>query len=348
MTVGNPFIFFQWIGAANEAARNLASEHLNHALFELFTLLPADANIHVFAHSHGGNVLGHALADLPERINTVSLLGTPPRVNGANWAESIRKVGTIYNYYSLKDHIQNYWANKANNEPGLAGFETREDSKGCFKPQGEGNVINYDFTSLTDTSFTGATAHKQIHSLEVVGFLEVPAGTNPVSIANTAFLSAPAQRRCALPPVPAPAPVPVPAPGLGLGPVPGDAAAPLAFKKVASIMAHKKGVNSEACGDETEDIFDNCDEEEIYEGVVETDGEPIEGFFSEVEVEESQDESVGNDGDEGFAAALLAAEDVAKAASPSTLFKAKSALISKKLRHKHRHPQHKEERKAEN
>ena len=185
----NPIIYFQWLGEPTEACREQAAQYLQSFLKILINdiLLP-EVDIHVFAHSHGGNVVGQALSyldisslDLSKRggvvFKSVTLLGTPAQVKGRNWSDAIQKVGHIYNYYSLHDSIQGTAASYGNSVDWTSdhgGFYRAADLVGCFRPLNNAKVTNYDFSVVT--SENGRTAHSDLHELIMAPLFAVPEG----------------------------------------------------------------------------------------------------------------------------------------------------------------------------
>jgi pimeloyl-ACP methyl ester carboxylesterase len=78
---------FSWSGANSEAARRMAGARLADYLEALEKDTELD-RYHIIAHSHGGNVVQHALATLSKdsrKVGTVVYLGTPILRFGRSW-----------------------------------------------------------------------------------------------------------------------------------------------------------------------------------------------------------------------------------------------------------------------
>lgn len=77
---------FQWSGSFVEADRQTAGGQLSRFLRDTQNPLIAQgaARTNVIAHSHGGNVLGHALSNNATQIDNAVLLATPSMSQGGN------------------------------------------------------------------------------------------------------------------------------------------------------------------------------------------------------------------------------------------------------------------------
>lgn len=69
---------FQWTGSPLEAQRQIAGGQLENFIRDVKNPFIAQGlEVNAFAHSHGGNVLGHAMSRQNVTINNAFLLGTP-------------------------------------------------------------------------------------------------------------------------------------------------------------------------------------------------------------------------------------------------------------------------------
>src|ERR1700730_6383962 len=104
--IGSPTNVFAWTGDNLESERRIAGEGLAKAITDLEASLGI-SRYHIVAHSHGGNVVLHALrslADDPTKLGAVIFLGTPvlrfsrlpPWLNRSSAAMLIYGMGVIY------------------------------------------------------------------------------------------------------------------------------------------------------------------------------------------------------------------------------------------------------------
>lgn len=100
---------FNWDGDLSEISRKVAGKKLNEELLRLKEIYP-NAKIHAFCHSHGGNVLLHALQSTIEnyKIDEIYFFGTPIRKKTNNLLETLDKAkfDSLFNIFSLDDYVQ--------------------------------------------------------------------------------------------------------------------------------------------------------------------------------------------------------------------------------------------------
>lgn len=109
---GDYYEAFKWSGDSSEASRSVAGDLLRQ---KVLALLQAGHTVNLTGHSHGGNVIGYALQNLPANlhVNDVMLLGTPhSRAADGPWGgQAVNRVqGVIRNVYSRRDMVQTFFA----------------------------------------------------------------------------------------------------------------------------------------------------------------------------------------------------------------------------------------------
>lgn len=118
---------FQWSGSRLETDRQASGRQLSSFLRDVRNpMIAANRSVNAIAHSHGGNVLGHALSDNRTRIDNAVLLATPHMVGPNNpnvsWtgAATNRVRGMVAAFSTPNDLIQqqgataNEWAQRRN------------------------------------------------------------------------------------------------------------------------------------------------------------------------------------------------------------------------------------------
>lgn len=114
---------FLWSGSGDEMERQRAGSALSRFITDTQrATIAGGRSTNAIAHSHGGNVLGHAMSHAGTHIDNAVLLGTPAMRSWLNpnvsWtaAGTDRVGGGIYNYSSPQDTVQttmaqgNEWA----------------------------------------------------------------------------------------------------------------------------------------------------------------------------------------------------------------------------------------------
>lgn len=100
---------FNWDGDLSEISRKVAGEKLREGLLILKEIYP-NAKIHAFCHSHGGNVLLHALQSTIEnyKIDEIYFFGTPIRKKTNHILETLdrTKFDSLFNIFSPEDYVQ--------------------------------------------------------------------------------------------------------------------------------------------------------------------------------------------------------------------------------------------------
>lgn len=157
-----------WSGSHLDLARRNESGALAQRLTELHGSNPARP-LHVFAHSHGGNLLGLALQQMAPgaRITSAHLLGTPVQARPATWDNSTldHVSQSVTNYFAENDPVQTTGAHRFNEHmddtpgrPRLMGHTRRlNESEGAH---GTPVVRNTDLTAYTASPLS---AHSDLH-----------------------------------------------------------------------------------------------------------------------------------------------------------------------------------------
>jgi hypothetical protein len=164
-----------WSGGPTEEERDKAGLQLVSTL----SSLSHETEIALVGHSHGGNVIGHALNILvrPDdhrstrrpNIVSVDLYGTPhweaPK-NPAWSLDAASLAGNITNYYSTKDSVQTLGANLANK------FDLSSSSAGAGRTLDNPFVKNVDVTEHGEgwdhhSSLMTAGVLREIHAEEL-------------------------------------------------------------------------------------------------------------------------------------------------------------------------------------
>jgi hypothetical protein len=174
-----------WDGGATEKARENAGKHLAQGLMKKFD---GDERVHLVGHSHGGNVIGHALQELNANgrsVTSVTMLGTPhwdESVNpswNANAMSAVR--GRVTTFSSESDGIQTTGATLANagdlSSPVPFGKPAKRTLDGdVLSPFLPHKVVNRDVTTfskgssarLDPQSAVGADHHSSLHDADVL------------------------------------------------------------------------------------------------------------------------------------------------------------------------------------
>lgn len=110
----------RWSGGNSHRARLLTA----NILADDVSSIPEDVDVHIIAHSHGGNIALAALPYLTRRISSITLLATPifmvslQNDKGEQYQIplyipgpfALQKVGLIINAYSPSDDVQQGWS----------------------------------------------------------------------------------------------------------------------------------------------------------------------------------------------------------------------------------------------
>ncbi|QNM96789.1 hypothetical protein [Chitinimonas koreensis] len=177
---------FEWSGGATENDRRTAGTQLSRFLNDaggakLYRGMGAatsnpnsvrrDFGLNVVAHSHGGNVLGHAMENTRAFVRSAFLLGTPamsrhPNPNVSWSTNALRRVGNVFNIYSNRDRVQQELAqyNEGNNV--VVGRQLNFPNI----PQNRRNYQNIRFNPMNPQhdidpyQYQGVTVHSELHN----------------------------------------------------------------------------------------------------------------------------------------------------------------------------------------
>jgi hypothetical protein len=187
-----------WNGSHLDSERRVESTRLAQHLTELHASDP-ERPLHVFAHSHGGNVLGHALQKMPEgsRITSAHLLGTPVQSGPSSWNHNAldHVSDRVTNYFSNNDPVQTTGADLFNRTRDNSATKPAQMGQTRLLHESEGAHGTPRVNNVDLSAFTGypPTAHSDLHSPHALqGFPPtLPTQTQRQRTTGWAFIDAP-------------------------------------------------------------------------------------------------------------------------------------------------------------
>lgn len=161
---------FQWSGSPLEAQRQVAGAQLENFIRDVQNpVIARGLEVNAFAHSHGGNVLGHAMSRRNVSINNAVLLGTPHMSDVNNVNVSWTRQGTdqvqnmISSFSAPNDLIQTTGATMAELVQGNARIARRSFQR----PDAMTPLFNFTTQPLGNNAPwwmpSGVQAHSDLH-----------------------------------------------------------------------------------------------------------------------------------------------------------------------------------------
>lgn len=190
---------FEWSGARDENSRQAAGKQLSSFLKDLSGdslymrrdamgpqrggLIEGHRGVNVIAHSHGGNVLGHALNQRnTPAIQDAFLLGTPSmytqRRDNVSWSNNSlnRVTGRVHNLYSNWDPVQQGLAQQNENLQG-SGFSVRRRLEFPHLNRPQVNHQNIAFNPMSDNHASEPnwsdipSVHSELHNQRAARYI---------------------------------------------------------------------------------------------------------------------------------------------------------------------------------